>query len=455
MLRNKERFRHYFGDRTFYQEVLLVALPIILQQLIANAMGFIDGVMVGQINGSSLAGVAVANKYFTILQSLMFGMNGGMGIFISQYFGAEDHEKGQGLFGINVIGSAVIASLFVIPLSLFPRQMLALFVSVPAVLQEGQAYLNFVRFSYFPFAVSMACMTSLRSIGQTRKPLLIGSTAIFLNSFLNYLLIFGHFGLPRLGVAGAGLATLISRTTEMALYLWLFARGNEYFDLRLFHFKQLSTAILRQILRKILPLVSNELMWSVGTTTLFWTYCQINADFIASLSVVEMTGNLVFTLNGGLSAAVSVLVGTQLGAGRFTEARDNARRLLTSWALTALAAGLVIFILAGQIPLLFNLETGIRALATQLLRVQAALYALIIINVGYFLILRIGGDTRATLIIDSAFVWLFVIPLAALLSLIIKPDMVIFYLVIQGTEMIKILIARRFFQKGRWLCNLT
>jgi putative MATE family efflux protein len=451
----KGRISHYFGDRDFYREILFVALPIMLQQMIANAMGFVDGVMVGQIDARGLASVTIANKYFMILQSLLFGVTGGLGIFISQYFGAEDHEKGQGLFAINVLGSGAIAGVFLLLISLFPRAVLSLFVSDPTTLQYGQDYLNTVRFSYLPFAVSLACMTSLRSIGQTRKPLLISSLAILLNSGLNFLLIFGNFGFPKMSIAGAGLATLISRLVEMIFYLLLFARGSEYFDLRLFHFRQLSSAILRQVLHKSLPLVGNELLWSVGTATLFWTYCQIDEAFIASLTVVEITANLVFVLNGGLGAAISVLVGARLGASRFAEARDNARRILTLWALAVLFAALVVILLAGKIPLLFNLEPAIRLLASQLLRIQASIYVFITLNLGLFFILRIGGDTRATLIMDSVLIWLFVIPLAAILSLLVKPGIVIFYLVIQLTELLKLFIARHYFFKGRWLCNLT
>jgi putative MATE family efflux protein len=453
-LRHK-RFGHYWGDRAFYREALAVGLPIILQQLIASGMGFVDGVMVGQIDARTLASVAVTNKYFLIMQCMLFGVTGGLGIFISQYFGAEDHEKGQGLFVINILGSVAVAGLFFTLISLFPRAILSLFVNDPATLQHGQDYLHFVRFSYLPYAISLACMTALRSIGETRKPLIISSLAILLNTGLNYLLIFGNFGLPALGVGGAGLATLISRLTEMLLYLVLLGQNRQYFNLRVTPVRLLNKSILKQILRKTLPLISNELAWSIGNATMFWTYCQIDETFIASLTVVEMTANLVYVVIGGLGAAISVLVGARLGADRFDEARDNARRLITGVAAVILVSGILVIGLSGKIPLLFNLTLPIQQLAGRMLRINALFYVFNAINVGIFLTLRIGGDVRATLLMDSLYMWAFVIPLALVLSLLVKPGIIVFYWAIQLTDLLKLSITSYLYRKGRWIRNLT
>lgn len=447
--------RTLIGDRVFYREVAAVALPIIVQQLVATLMGFIDSIMVGQINAESLAGVAISNKYFMIMQAALFGITGGLGIFISQYYGADDHEKGQGLFVINVLGSITVSGLFFLLISLFPQAILGLFVSDSNTISYGMGYLSYIRFSYLPFAFSLACMTSLRSIGRTRPTVLIGSLAILLNTGLNYLLIFGKLGLPALGTTGAGLATMIARLFEMSLYIALLLRGNNYFTRHIHPVRLLNKVILSKVAGKTLPLISNEFLWSIGITVLFWTYTQLDEAFIPALTVVEMTGNFIFIIFGALGASVSLLVGARLGRSQFAQAKANAYRLMALGAALAVIGGVIVVSLSGVIPNLFNMPDHIRQLASQLLRINAPFYGLITVNVSIFFILRIGGATKATLIMDSGFIWFFVIPLALVFSLVIRPPLLLFYLTLQSTELVKAVISTRLFRKDVWVNNLT
>jgi putative MATE family efflux protein len=455
MQKHSGRVSPFIGDRAFYLEFFIIAMPIILQQTIATAMGFVDSVMVGQIEEQAMAGVMISNKYFLIFQTVLFGVTGGFGIFISQYFGAKEHEKGQGLFVITTISSVMISGLFLALISLAPRAILSLFLSDPVTIDYGLAYLHYVRFSYLPFAFSMACMTSLRAIGQTRVPMIIGSLCIVLNTGLNFLFIFGHFGFPALGVRGAGLGTLIARIVEMALYICLLAPGRRYFSLHIHPVRRLTLPIIQQAVKKTIPFTGNELLWSLGATVLFWTYCMVNETYIAGLAIVEATGNFVFVIIVGLASAISVQVGANLGADRLTEAKQNANRIIALGMAIALALGLVVFLLSNQIPQLFNVSTETRALACSMLRIQAIFYLVVTLNIAIFFIVRIGGDVQAALFIDSIFIWLVVIPVALLMSLVIKPPMIIFYLVIQFLELVKAPITLHYLKRGRWIKNLT
>lgn len=455
MLRRFDPTGRFVGDKTFYREVIAIALPVILQQLIATSMGFIDSVMVGQIDAQAMASILVSNKYFMIMQAILFGLTGGIGIFISQYFGADDHEKGQGLFVINILGSITVAAVFLALISAAPRAMMSLFVENQATIDYGMSYLNNVRFSYLPFAISLASMTSLRAIGENRKPLIISSSAIMLSTGLNFLLIFGNFGFPKMGVAGAGLATLIARLYEMTLYLILLGRNKQYFNLKIAPIRKLTKEILTLVVRKAIPLTGNELLWSIGTVLIFKTYCLVNEANIASLTIVEMTNNFVFILFGGFAASISILVGARLGASRFAEARQNTTRLLALGAFIGVICGIIVFLISDRITLLFNVNDELRNLAMIMLRIQSFFYPLITVNVIFFFIMRVGGDMIGTLMVDAGYIWLIALPLAATLSLLVKPEMAVFYLAIQGTEIIKFFIAWRFYRRGKWLCNLT
>lgn len=447
--------RRYVGDRVFYREVILIAVPIMLQQLITTLMGFTDNVMVGQLSAEVLASVTVANKLFMVIQSILFGITGGICIFISQYYGANDHEKCQGLFILNMLSALTVAGLATAIVIAFPRQLLGLFLSEEATLGFGLDYLRYVRFSYMPFAVSLACMTALRSVGMTRAPLMISISSVFTNVGLNYVLIFGKLGLPAMGAGGAALATLISRLIEMVLFIVLVVRGNEYFTTSRMELHEMSRPILKQIASRALPLLGNELLWSTGTTMLFWSYSIVHEPYIAALSLVEMSSNIAFVVFGGLGVSISVMIGKRLGAGQFDEARDNAHKLIAFACAFSLTMTLLMFILAPIIPHLVNVNEVIRGMATQMMRIQAAFYIVITINVSCFLIFRAGGDTRSALTIDSGFVWFFNVPIAMLLALVVKPPLPVFYLIVQSCELAKLYIALRYFRKERWVKNLT
>jgi Na+-driven multidrug efflux pump len=182
---------------------------------------------------------------------------------------------------------------------------------------------------------------------------------------------------------------------------------------------------------------------------------MLNETYIAALTIAEAIGNFIPAIFGGISAAVSVQVGTHLGAGRFDEAKRNAGRIIVAGMAIAFAIGCTVFLTSNQIPQLFKISPDIRALASSMLRVQAVFYFLVTLNVTIFLIVRIGGDIKAALSIDSAFVWFGVIPLALLLSLVVKPPMLVFYLCIQLTELAKVPLTLHFFRHGRWVRNLT
>jgi putative MATE family efflux protein len=449
------RLNHFRGDRPFYRELAIVAAPMAFQQLVANSLMFIDNLMVGRLGEQAMAGIAITNKYFFILQVAFIAITAGLGIFISQYFGADDHEKGQGLFMIMVISSLLVAFFFVGLASVFPRFILSIFADDPRTIETGLAYLGAVRFAFIPMAFSLAAMTALRSIGQTRVPMLVGILVLGMNTSLNYLLIFGRLGLPALGTRGAGVATLTARLVEAALYIVLLAPGRRYFSLRLAPIRKLTRAIIGQVARKTSQLMLNEFLWSVGMTILFWTYSQLGEKYIPSLTIADTTANFSFIALNGISAAISVQVGARLGAGKFDEAYRNAKRLIALGMACAALFGVVVLLLSGKIPLLFNVSDDVRHMATMMLRAQVLVYVLLSMNTMVFFLLRIGGDMQGALMMDAAFIWLLLIPGALLISLIIKPSLLILYLFIQGVEIYKIPVTVHLFRRGRWIRNLT
>ena len=227
-----EGLKPYRADKDFCRRALGVMLPVAVQQLINSLFNMVDNLMVGSLdlNGLAMSAVSVANKPYTIFNCLLFGLTGGAGLMISQYYGAEDHKTCQGLFSLQVGLSVAISVVFFVLLRLLPRQVMGLFVKDENTILLGLSYLAVVSISYLPTSISNVCVFSLRSIGMNRLPMLVSLGTITANAVCNYILIFGKLGAPALGVAGAAWGTLIARTLEMLVYLVLLCGKRMYFN---------------------------------------------------------------------------------------------------------------------------------------------------------------------------------------------------------------------------------
>ncbi|MEF3693001.1 MAG: MATE family efflux transporter, partial [Acholeplasmataceae bacterium] len=207
------------GDRKFYKTLFQVAAPLVLQQLITTSVQLVDNVMVGRLGESSIGAVSVINQLYFIVILVTFGAFGGAGIFTSQFFGSGDHDKLKQTFRFKLITGSMIATLALIIFTLFGENLIRLFTSNPETIKQGLSYLNIARWSAFPWVISVAISNTFREMSITKPLLYISIVAIITNTLLNFLLIFGLFGFPALGVAGAAIATFISRFVELGLMI--------------------------------------------------------------------------------------------------------------------------------------------------------------------------------------------------------------------------------------------
>ena len=285
-----ERLRLYRADKEFCRRALGVMLPVAVQQLINSLFNMVDNLMVGSLdpNGLAMSAVSVANKPYTIFTCLLFGLTGGAGLMISQYYGAEEHKTCQGLFSLQVFLSLAISVVFFVLLQLLPRQIMGLFVKDENTILLGLSYLAVVSISYLPTAISNVCVLSLRSIGLNRLPMLVSLGTITANAVCNYILIFGKLGAPAMGVAGAAWGTLIARMLEMLVYLALLGSRRMYFSWNLRAALRLPGRTVRTFFVKASPLVANELLWSVGLNLYFWCYARLDEASLPAISIAEV-----------------------------------------------------------------------------------------------------------------------------------------------------------------------
>lgn len=444
-----------FGSKEFYKTVILIALPIMAQQFVTSFVNLIDNIMIGSVGSIALTSVTVANKFYLIFNSTLFGLCGSSGIFIAQYFGAKDDKKCQQVFNINLLFSLLSGLLFTAMILFFPIQILKLFSNTPAIIEAGSTYLNFIKYSYIPYSISMTCMMAFRAVGINNIQLKVGILTVAINTILNYVLIFGHFGFPALGVEGAAIATLIARLVETMIYIMLLLKHRHYFKLDLPGLVHIDSDLVVKVMRKAIPLTINEILFSLGNAMIFKSYIRTNEFLVAAISVVDTVMNIAFIVFGGLSSAVAILIGNKLGANKLKEARENSLKLIVFGAILGIATTLILIITSSLIPSLYQLEPEINQTITLMIRIKGLMIPVYVINVCVFFILRAGGDATSTLIMDSGFLWGANVLVSTLLSMFIPIPLIMLYAIVESLDIIKLFVAFFFYKKGNWVRNMT
>ena len=448
-------FKKYFGTKQFYKSVASIALPIMAQQFITTFVNLIDNVMIGSIGNIALTSVTVANRFFLIMNSILFGLCGAAGIYIAQYFGAKEKRKCQEVFNINMAFAIIAAILFTLVIFIFPQFAIELFSKTPVIVEEAIRYLQFAKYTYIPFAISFTCMMALRAVGINKIQLKVGTVAVLTNTFLNYCLIFGNFGFPKMGTQGAAIATVMARLVEMTIYLVVLYRHRHFFSFDLKGMIKINTNILSNIIHKAVPLTANEIMFSFGQALIFMSYMRCDEYLVASISVVDTVANIMFIVFGGLSSAVSIMIGNKLGANLLDEAKDNARKLLCFALMVSLTIGSICFMLAPLIPNMYNVDVPIKEAIITLIRIKSIMINIYAFNVCIFFILRAGGDVVSTMIMDSGFLWVAGVLVSTVLSSFTTLPLVTLYIIVESLDLIKLLVATYFFKKERWVKNIA
>ncbi len=453
----------YIGDRAFYRRVLKVLLPIVIQQGITNFVGLLDNIMVGQVGTEQMSGVAITNQLLFIFQLCIFGSLSGAGIFCAQYFGKGEQEKIKSVFRYKLISTALLTGIAIVIFWCFREPLIGLFLTdngtgdLAATLAYGKEYMAIMLVGLVPFAAVQLYSSTMRETGETAIPMQASTLAVFVNMILNYILIFGHFGAPKMGVAGAALATTISRFAELGLIL-VYAKVRRarfpYFT-GVYRTIQVPLPMVREITIKGMPLMVNELMWSMGTTLIVQCYSTRGLDAVAAYNISSTVSNFFSMAVFAMGTAISILVGHELGAGEFDRAVDTNRKMLIFGVFLCLGATVLLAAAAPIFPKIYNTTDEVRALAMGLLRLDAAfLVARGLYNNCYFT-LRSGGKTFMTFLFDSVSMWAVNLPVALVLARWTAVPLLSMYLIVQVVDALKTVVGLWLVKKRIWLNDLT
>ncbi len=445
-----------FNDRTYYAALFRIALPIIAQNFVSSLLNVIDVTMIGQLGEVSIASVGLANQVFSLMILMLFGAYSGVGVFTAQFWGKRDVTSIRKVLGIGLM-IGLSGSLLFTGLALFlPRPVLSFYTQDPSVIAAGASYLRIVGWSYCITAVTFAYSSVLRSTGHVRVPMAVSIAALSLKTLLNYGLILGHFGLPALGVEGAAIATLIARSVEMIAILTVVYVRKLPPAARIGEMTSFSREFLARVLKTSLPVLFNEMLWSLGVTTYNMVYGRIGTEAIAAVNVASSIENLAFVLFMGIADATGILIGNRIGAGDEEYAMSSARQSLLLTLSGAILVGLVILVASQPILGFYNMSEQAALNARNILRVMGLALWIRTTNLVVFIgVLRAGGDTRFCLVLDAGSVWLVGVPLALLGGLVLGLPVYQVYLMVVAEEAVKLGIGFWRFLSRRWITNLV
>lgn len=461
----KKWYQKFIGDKTFYKMVLLVAVPIIIQNGITNFVGLLDNIMVGRVGTEQMSGVAIVNQLMMVFNISIFGAISGAGIFGAQFFGCKDFKGVRHTFRFKIYACMALVLIGLVLFALWGEELILLYLhgeeqneaALHAALAYGKDYLLVMLIGLFPFGVEQIYSSTLRECGETVVPMKAGVAAVLINLVLNAILIFGMFGFPALGVVGAAIATVISRYIQAGIVVvWTHKNVQKLpFIEGAYRTMKIPGHLVGNILKKGTPLMFNEILWSMGMAMLMQCYSVRGLDAVAGLNISSTITNLFNVVFIAMGSALSIVVGQLLGAGKLEEAKEADTRLIVLTIFSCVVMGGLLVLFAPFFPMLYNTTQEVKDLATAFMRVSACCMPLHGFMHATYFTLRSGGKTVITFLFDSAFVWCINIPVAYVLSRFTGVSIVPLYLICQLVDIVKCVVGFVLVKKGIWLNNLV
>lgn len=424
----------------------------------------LDNLMVGQVGQTEMIGVSVANQLIFVFNLCIFGAVSGAGIFGAQFVGSGDTKGLRDTFRFKIIFCSVL-TVGVILLFFFGGEFLInLYLRGEGSAEDaalsfssGRSYLNVMLIGLLPASLVQCYSSTLREEGKTMPPMVSGLVAVCVNLVLNYILIFGHFGAPKLGVVGAAIATVISRFVELGIVAgWTHSHKQENkFIVGAFRSMRVPISLVKKIMQKGLPLMLNETMWAAGLAFVNQCYSGEGLAVVAANNIVQTFFNVFAVAFQAVGVSIGIVLGQLLGAGKIEEAKDSSTKLIAFSVFISLIVMGAFFICAEFIPDFYKLDPDVKTLATRMMQICAlAIPFDAIANASYFT-LRSGGQAIITIIFDSGFVWATMAPLAFVLCNFTQLTIIPIFICCQVTNALKAALGLYFVGKEKWIKKIV
>ena len=461
--RRKDVLKNLIGDRAFYKQIVVLMLPIMVQNGITNFVNMLDNIMIGAVGTAEMTGVAITNQLFFVFNLCIFGAVSGAGIFGAQFFGSGDHEGVRHTFRFKLIFSLILSAIGIAVFYFLGGDLLDLYMQgeegitdMAATLSYAKSYMMIMLVGIIPYALVQCYASTLREGAHPTLPMIAGVVAVCVNLVLNYLLIFGRLGLPRMGVAGAAAATVISRFAELAVVVIASHAGKAKYPFMQGVYKSLYIPLdlVGKLFIRGLPLMLNETLWATGMAVVNQCYSLRGLDGVAACNISQTFWNVFSIAYMAVGAAIGIIIGQMLGASRLDQARKASYKMIAFSFALALSVAVVYFIVARYIPYVYNTEPEIRELATRIMRVTAIVMPFEAVTHSTYFTLRSGGKMLVTFIFDCGFMWGISVILAYALATFTTLSFFTVFTIVQLTSALKSVIGVLLVKNGFWVKNI-
>lgn len=444
--------RLFVRDKNFYRNTAAIAIPIALQSMITIGVNLMDNIMVGTLGETTISAVAQANQFVTLYHICCMGIGMGASVLVSRFWGMKDLVSLKKAITIMLRFCAGLGALFTLATIFVPDLLMKLYIDEADVIAQGVLYYRYMIPCYLLLGLSLTCTITLRSVGQVRLPLLTSIGAFFLNVGCNYIFIFGKFGVPKMGIEGAALGTLIARAFEFLVICGYFF----FYDQRIaYRFRDLfmkCRSLLGDYISVSLPVFVSDTLLALGNSAIAIVMGKIGKSFVSANSITVVTQQLSTVLIQGICQAGSIVTGHTLGEGNKQKAQEQAWTFLMLGAIIGAIGGVIILAVSGPVISFYNITDETRGIAFQLMAAIALIVMFQSMNsIMTKGVLRGGGDTKFLMVADILFLWIVSIPLGALAGLTWHMSAFWVYVFLKLDQIIKAVWCIFRLKSGKWI----
>lgn len=443
-------------DTLFYRNFFSIYIVLVLQNVVTLSVNLADNMMLGAYSETALSGVAAVNQIQFIYQQLLTALGEGLVIFCSQYWGQRRTEPMKKIAaGAMWAGLGVAVILFTL-VSIFPYQTMGIFTTEQAIIKEGVRYLVIIRFTYFFFAITQILLATMRSVELVKIAFGLSVITFFINCGINYVLIYGHFGAPEMGAAGAAIGTLAARIIELAVLLFYIRKKETNLRLRPGDYFHLDKALCRDYFKITAPMLVVQGLWGINTALQTVILGHMTAAAIAANSVASTIFLMVKSMAVGAASTASVIIGKTIGMGDIPLVKHYARLMQRMFLIIGVVSGLILFVI--RIPLLrfYDLAPATKDMANTFLMILSV----VIVGMSYQMptnngIIRGGGNAMFVVKMDLISIWGIVIPLSFIMAFVVKASPAVVVCCLNADQIFKCIPAFLESHYGNWIRKLT
>ena len=448
--------RSMLKDRQFLKTLVTLMLPMVAQNLITLAAQMMDSLMLGRLGQIELSASSLANQPFFIFNLLIFGMASGSSVLNAQFWGKGDVRSIKIVISICLKVALTVSILLGAAVIIFPETVMRIYTDDPEIIAAGAEYLKIVGFCYFFFGLSNTLLTTIRSVGIVRIAVIDSIFSLVCNSCLNYLLIFGSFGFPKLGIRGAAIATVIARMGEAVIVLVYILVIDRKLRFKIRDFWEFDVGLLKNYLKNGLPVAFNEVLWSVGISIQSMVMGRLGASVVSASQIASIVQQFSSVLIFGVANAAAIIIGNDIGAGKMERARERVTWFRIIGVILGIFASCLILGLSGPVVSFYNVPEETKQLATEMLRVLAVIVLFVAqTGIGVVGLLRGGGDPRFALFVDLAGLWLVATPAALLSAFVFGAPVLVVYACTKLDEPVKLLMLAWRMRNHHWMRDVT